>query len=112
MIGKLRVPAACEKRVVRESTANVIDDVLLSVLSNCRCSQWRTRSSRATGYSCYSVRSRVYGSGSSRRCGGETWTLGRFSEAGPDGLAFVGPNGGRLRRRNVHRLWTKDHGRY
>jgi integrase len=30
-----------------------------------------------------------------------------FSEPGPDGLVFVGPNGGRLRRRNVHRLWAK-----
>lgn len=33
--------------------------------------------------------------------------LDRFSEPGPDGLVFVGPHGGRLRRRNFHRLWTK-----
>lgn len=33
--------------------------------------------------------------------------LDRFSEAGRDGLVFVGPNGGQLRRRNFHRLWTK-----
>ncbi|MGH3972938.1 MAG: tyrosine-type recombinase/integrase [Pseudonocardiaceae bacterium] len=33
--------------------------------------------------------------------------LDRFSEVGPDGLVFIGPNGGRLRRRNFHRLWTK-----
>ncbi|MEO7193480.1 MAG: site-specific integrase [Pseudonocardiaceae bacterium] len=33
--------------------------------------------------------------------------LDRFSEAGPNGLVFVGPNGGQLRRRNFHRLWTK-----
>jgi integrase len=33
--------------------------------------------------------------------------LERFSELGPDGLAFIGPHGGRLRRRNFHRLWTK-----
>ncbi len=33
--------------------------------------------------------------------------LGRFSEAGQDGLVFIGPNGGRLRRRNFHRLWTQ-----
>lgn len=30
-----------------------------------------------------------------------------FSEPGPDGLVFVGPHGGWLRRRNFHRLWTK-----
>ena len=33
--------------------------------------------------------------------------LGRFSEAGQDGLVFIGPNGGRLRRRNFLRLWTQ-----
>jgi integrase len=33
--------------------------------------------------------------------------LGQFSEAGQDGLVFVGPKGGRLRRRNFLRLWTK-----
>jgi len=33
--------------------------------------------------------------------------LDRFSEPGRDGLVFVGPNGGQLRRRNFHRLWTK-----
>jgi integrase len=31
----------------------------------------------------------------------------RFSEPGPEGLVFIGPHGGRLRRRNFHRLWTK-----
>jgi integrase len=33
--------------------------------------------------------------------------LDRFSEAEPDGLVFIGPKGGRLRRRNFLRLWTK-----
>jgi hypothetical protein len=33
--------------------------------------------------------------------------LDGFSEPGPDGLVFVGANGGRLWRRNFHRLWTK-----
>jgi integrase len=33
--------------------------------------------------------------------------LNRFAESGPDGLVFVGPKGGCLRRRNFHRLWTK-----
>lgn len=33
--------------------------------------------------------------------------LERFSEAGPDGLVFIGPKGGRLQRRNFHRLWNK-----
>ncbi len=33
--------------------------------------------------------------------------LDRFSEAGRDGLVFVGSNGGQLRRRNFHRSWTK-----
>lgn len=33
--------------------------------------------------------------------------LGQFSEAGQDGLVFVGPKGGRLRRRNFLRQWTK-----
>lgn len=30
-----------------------------------------------------------------------------FAESGPDGLLFVGPEGGQLRRRNFHRLWIK-----
>ena len=33
--------------------------------------------------------------------------LDRFSEAGADGLVFIGPRGGPLRRRNFQRLWTK-----
>jgi Phage integrase family len=33
--------------------------------------------------------------------------LGQLSEVGQDGLVFVGPKGGRLRRRNFHRLLTK-----
>jgi integrase len=33
--------------------------------------------------------------------------LTQFSEPGPDGLVFVGPKGGRLRRRNFLRLWRK-----
>jgi integrase len=31
----------------------------------------------------------------------------QFAEPGPDGLMFVGPEGGRLRRRNFYRLWVK-----
>jgi integrase len=30
-----------------------------------------------------------------------------YTEDGPDGLVFIGPEGGRLRRRNFHRLWVK-----
>jgi integrase len=30
-----------------------------------------------------------------------------FAEAGPDGLIFVGPKGGRLRRHNFRKLWLK-----
>ncbi|MGH3803392.1 MAG: hypothetical protein ACRDTD_25345 [Pseudonocardiaceae bacterium] len=33
--------------------------------------------------------------------------LDRFSEAGQDGLVFVGPNGGQLHRRNFHRQAAK-----
>jgi integrase len=33
--------------------------------------------------------------------------LARFSEPGRDGLVFVGPKGGRLRRRNFLRLWRQ-----
>jgi integrase len=33
--------------------------------------------------------------------------LDRFSEPGRDGLVFIGPKGGQLRRRNFHRVWTK-----
>jgi integrase len=33
--------------------------------------------------------------------------LDRFSETGADGLVFIGPRGGPLRRRNFQRLWTK-----
>jgi integrase len=33
--------------------------------------------------------------------------IGSNSEAGADGLVFVGPRGGQLRRRNFRRLWLK-----
>jgi integrase len=33
--------------------------------------------------------------------------LATFAEPGPDGLVFVGPKGGRLRRSNFCRIWTK-----
>ena len=33
------------------------------------------------------------------------WHLECFAEAGPDGLVFVGPKGGRLRRSNFRDLW-------
>jgi integrase len=33
--------------------------------------------------------------------------LDKFAEAGPDGLVFIGPRGGPLRRRNFLRLWKK-----
>ena len=35
------------------------------------------------------------------------WHLATFAEPGPDGLVFVGPMGGRLRRSNFRRIWTK-----
>ena len=35
------------------------------------------------------------------------WHLERFAVAGVDGLAFVGPKGGRLRRSNFHVIWAK-----
>jgi integrase len=36
------------------------------------------------------------------------WHLERFAEPGKDGLVFVGPNGGKLRRSNFHRsVWSK-----
>jgi integrase len=38
----------------------------------------------------------------------ELWThLDRFAEPGPDGLIFVGPHGGRLRRHNFRKQWIK-----
>jgi integrase len=33
------------------------------------------------------------------------WHLESFAEPGPDGLVFVGPKGGRLRRSNFRELW-------
>ncbi len=42
-----------------------------------------------------------------RRLDDQRDQLNRFSETGPDGLVFIGPSGGRLLRRNFHRLWTK-----
>jgi integrase len=35
-----------------------------------------------------------------------SWHLERFAEPGQDGLLFVGPKGGRLRRSNFHVLWV------
>jgi integrase len=35
------------------------------------------------------------------------WHLVTFAEPGEDGLVFVGPKGGRLRRSNFRRIWTK-----
>jgi integrase len=35
------------------------------------------------------------------------WHLERFAEDSDDGLVFVGPEGGRLRRSNFRRIWTK-----
>jgi integrase len=35
------------------------------------------------------------------------WHLDCFAEDGDDGLVFVGPEGGRLRRSNFRRIWTK-----
>lgn len=35
------------------------------------------------------------------------WHLQRFAEPGKDGLVFVGPKGGRLRRSNFRATWTK-----
>jgi integrase len=31
--------------------------------------------------------------------------LDRYSEAGPEGVVFVGPKGGRLRRHNFRKIW-------
>lgn len=35
------------------------------------------------------------------------WHLERFAQAGDDGLVFIGPKGGRLRRSTFQRTWTK-----
>jgi len=35
------------------------------------------------------------------------WHLERFAEPGDDGLLFVGPKGGRLRRSNFRDLWVR-----
>lgn len=35
------------------------------------------------------------------------WHLERFAEPGESGLAFVGPQGARLRRSNFRRIWLK-----
>jgi integrase len=35
------------------------------------------------------------------------WHVERFAEPGDDGLVFVGPDGGRLRRPNFRRFWTR-----
>jgi integrase len=35
------------------------------------------------------------------------WHLATFAEPGPDGLVFIGPKGGRLRRSTFRRTWTK-----
>jgi integrase len=35
------------------------------------------------------------------------WHVERFAQAGDDGLVFIGPKGGRLRRSNFRRIWTK-----
>jgi integrase len=35
------------------------------------------------------------------------WHLERFAQQGDDGLVFIGPKGGRLRRSTFRRTWTK-----
>ncbi len=35
------------------------------------------------------------------------WHVERFAQAGADGLVFIGPKGGRLRRSNFRPFWTK-----
>ena len=35
------------------------------------------------------------------------WHLERFAQPGKDGLVFIGPNGGRLRRSTFRRTWTR-----
>jgi integrase len=35
------------------------------------------------------------------------WYVERFAEPGENGLVFVGPEGGRLRRSNLHPIWAK-----
>jgi integrase len=35
------------------------------------------------------------------------WHVERFAQAGDNGLVFIGPKGGRLRRSNFRRIWTK-----
>lgn len=35
------------------------------------------------------------------------WHLLSFADSGEDGLVFVGPQSGRLRRSNFRRTWTK-----
>jgi integrase len=35
------------------------------------------------------------------------WHLERFAQPGDDGLVFIGPKGGRLRRSTFRRTWTK-----
>ncbi len=35
-----------------------------------------------------------------------SWHLERFAEPGLDGLVFVGPKGGRLRRSNFRAIWV------
>lgn len=35
------------------------------------------------------------------------WHLERFAQAGDDGLVFIGPKSGRLRRSTFRRTWTR-----
>ena len=35
------------------------------------------------------------------------WHVERVAQAGDNGLVFIGPKGGRLRRSNFRRIWTK-----
>src|SRR5712691_11366737 len=35
------------------------------------------------------------------------WHVERFAQAGDDGLVFIGPKGGRLRRSTFRRTWTR-----